>query len=149
MRAILQRVTKGSVTVAGQLTGQIEHGLVVLLGVTHDDTPAQADFLAQKTAQIRIFDDGEGKMNRSVLEVGGGVLVVSQFTLYANAKGGRRPDYLAAARPEHAEPLVSRYVEQLRQNGVARVETGIFRAMMQVEIHNDGPVTILLDTATL
>jgi D-tyrosyl-tRNA(Tyr) deacylase len=149
MRAILQRVTKGSVTVEGQLTGQIDQGLVVLLGVTHDDTPAQADFLAQKTAQIRIFDDGEGKMNRSVLDVGGGVLVVSQFTLYANAKGGRRPDYLAAARPEHAEPLVSRYVEQLRKNGVARVETGIFRAMMQVEIHNDGPVTILLDTATL
>jgi D-aminoacyl-tRNA deacylase len=88
-------------------------------------------------------------MNRSVLDAGGGVLVVSQFTLYANPKGGRRPDYLAAARPEHAEPLISRYVEQLRAHGVPRVETGIFRAMMHVEIHNDGPVTILLDTATL
>ncbi len=149
MRAILQRVTSGSVTVEGKITGQIEQGLVILLGVTHEDTNAQADFLAQKTAQIRIFDDGEGKMNRSVLDVGGGVLVVSQFTLYANAKGGRRPDYLAAARPEQAEPLVSRYIEQLRANGVQRVETGIFRAMMHVEIHNDGPVTILLDTATL
>jgi len=149
MRAILQRVTSGSVTVEGKITGQIEQGLVILLGVTHEDTNAQADFLAQKRAQIRIFDDGEGKMNRSVLDVGGGVLVVSQFTLYANAKGGRRPDYLAAARPEQAEPLVSRYIEQLRANGVQRVETGIFRAMMHVEIHNDGPVTILLDTATL
>lgn len=149
MRAILQRVTSGSVTVDNKITGQIDQGLVVLLGVTYDDTNSQADFLAKKTAQLRIFDDGKGRMELSVLDVGGGVLVVSQFTLYANAKGGRRPDYLAAARPEHAEPLVSRYIEQLRANGVQRVETGIFRAMMHVEIHNDGPVTILLDTATL
>lgn len=149
MRAVLQRVTQGRVTVDGAVTGQIDLGLVVLLGVTHTDTDAQADQLALKTAQIRIFDDGEGKMNRSVLDVGGGVLVVSQFTLYANPKGGRRPDYLAAARPEHAEPLVARYVAQLRAAGIARVETGIFRAMMQVTILNDGPVTILLDTALL
>jgi D-tyrosyl-tRNA(Tyr) deacylase len=149
MRALLQRVTHGSVTVEGHITGQIDQGLVVLLGITHDDTPAHADQLAQKTATIRIFDDGEGKMNRSVIDVGGGVLVVSQFTLYANPKGQRRPDYLAAARPEAAEPLVTRYVEQMRTNGIARVETGVFRAMMQVEIHNDGPVTIMLDTALL
>lgn len=149
MRALLQRVTHGAVTVEGVVTGQIDHGLVVLLGVTHDDTPAQADLLADKTVKLRIFDDGEGRMNRSVIDVTGGVLVVSQFTLYANAKGGRRPDFLAAARPEAAEPLVRRFVEQMRANGVQRVETGVFRAMMHVEIHNEGPVTILLDTALL
>lgn len=149
MRAILQRVTKGSVTVEGQLVGQIDQGLVVLLGITHDDGEAEADMLALKTAQIRIFDDGGGKMNLSVLDVGGGVLVVSQFTLYADAKGGRRPNYMAAARPEQAEPLVNRYIDQLRAQRVTRVQTGIFRAMMQVEIHNDGPVTIVLDSAEL
>jgi D-tyrosyl-tRNA(Tyr) deacylase len=149
MRAILQRVTYGSVAVDGAITGQIDQGLVVLLGVTHSDTPAQADLLALKTAQIRIFDDGEGKMNRSVMDVQGGILVVSQFTLYANPKGGRRPDYLAAARPEQAEPLVARFIDQLRTAGVQRVQSGIFRAMMHVEIHNDGPVTIILDTAQL
>jgi len=149
MRAILQRVTRGSVTVESVVRGQIEQGLVVLLGVTHEDTVEQADVLAKKTAGLRIFDDGQGKMNLSVIDVKGGVLVVSQFTLYANAKGARRPDFLAAARPDVAEPLVRRYVEQLRLSNVARVETGVFGAMMQVEIHNDGPVTILLDTETL
>ncbi len=149
MRAILQRVTRGSVTVDGSITGQIDLGLVVLLGITHDDTNAQADLLADKTAKIRIFDNDAGKMNCSVIDVGGGVLVVSQFTLYANPKGGRRPDFMSAARPEVAEPLVRRYVESLRTSGVQRVETGVFRAMMHVEIHNDGPVTITLDTATL
>jgi D-tyrosyl-tRNA(Tyr) deacylase len=104
MRLVLQRVTYGAVTVDGKIVGQIDQGLVALVGITHEDTPAIAESMAQKTAVLRIFDDGEGKMNRSVLDVGGGVLAVSQFTLYANPKG-RRPDYLAAARPELAEPL--------------------------------------------
>jgi len=149
MRALLQRVTRGAVTVEGRVVGQIGAGLVVLLGVTHADTPAEADLLASKTALIRIFDDGEGKLNRSVLDVGGGVLVVSQFTLYADPASGRRPNYLAAAKPDHAEPLVAHYVDALRKNGVADVQTGIFRAMMQVELVNDGPVTIWLDTVLL
>lgn len=132
--------------VAGQTVGQIDFGLVVLLGVTHDDTATQADQLAAKTVHLRIFDDDQGKMNRSVLDVGGGVLVVPQFTLYADLKGARRPNFMAAARPEVAEPLFERYVAQLRMLGAASVATGIFRAMMQVTIHNDGPVTIWLDT---
>ncbi len=149
MRALIQRVSHGSVTVDGSIVGRIEQGFVVLLGVTHDDTSAQAEQLATKTVHLRIFDDGQGKMNLSLLDVGGGVLVVPQFTLYANLKGARRPDFLAAARPESAEPLFEQYVAHIRALGVARVETGIFRAMMHVEIHNDGPVTIWLDTTTL
>ncbi len=149
MRALLQRVTSGAVTIDGAVHGQIAHGLVVLLGVTHEDTTTQADLLARKTATLRIFDDGAGKMNLSVLDVGGGVLVVSQFTLYANVKGARRPDFMAAAKPDVAAPLVDRYVAQLRAAGIERVETGVFGAMMAVTIQNDGPVTIWLDTAEL
>ncbi|MHB8625680.1 MAG: D-aminoacyl-tRNA deacylase [Aggregatilineales bacterium] len=149
MRALIQRVSHGSVTVDGSIVGRIEQGFVVLLGVTHDDTSAQAQQLATKTVNLRIFDDGQGKMNLSLLDVGGGVLVVPQFTLYANLKGARRPDFFAAARPETAEPLFEQYVAYIRALGVARVETSIFRAVMHVEIHNDGPVTIWLDTATL
>ena len=149
MRALIQRVSRGSVRVDGSVVGQIEQGLVVLLGVTHDDSSAQAEQLAAKTAHLRIFDDGQGKMNLSVLDVSGGILAVPQFTLYANVKGARRPDFIAAARPDVAEPLFEQFVAHLRALGVARVETGIFRAMMNVEIHNDGPVTIWLDTAAL
>ena len=149
MRALIQRVTFGSVSVADQIVGQIDHGLVVLLGVTHTDTPAIADRLAEKTVHLRIFEDGDGRMSRSVLETGGGVLIVPQFTLYASLKGSRRPDFMAAARPEIAQPLYDQYVVQVKALGTAQVATGIFRAMMQVTIHNDGPVTIWLDTDSL
>ncbi|MCC6614197.1 MAG: D-tyrosyl-tRNA(Tyr) deacylase [Anaerolineae bacterium] len=149
MRVVLQRVTRGSVTVDGQIVGAVERGFVALVGVTHDDTPAQAEFLARKTANLRVFDDADGKMNLSALEVGGGVLVISQFTLYADARRGRRPGFTDAAQPDVAAPLVAQYAVCLRSEGIERVEQGIFGAMMAVEIHNDGPVTILLDTAEM
>ncbi len=149
MRIILQRVTHGSVTVDQQIVGSIERGFVALVGVTHDDTPAEAELLARKTAHLRVFEDAEGKMNLSALEVGGGVLVISQFTLYADARKGRRPSFTDAARPETAAPLVEHYAARLRAEGIQRVETGVFGAMMQVEIHNDGPVTIILDSADM
>jgi D-tyrosyl-tRNA(Tyr) deacylase len=144
MRAILQRVKRGSVTVNGQRVAEIGPGLVVLVGVGHADTVAQADWMAEKVANLRIFEDAEGKMNRSVLETGGSVLVVSQFTLYANAEKGRRPSFIEAAAPEHAEPLVAHFADRLKSLGVP-VQTGVFRAEMLVEIHNDGPVTIVLE----
>ncbi|GIL09183.1 MAG: D-aminoacyl-tRNA deacylase [Chloroflexota bacterium] len=147
MRVILQRVRQGRVTVDGVVTGAVELGLVALVGVTHADTPAEADLLARKTASLRIFDDASGKMNLSALEVGAGALVISQFTLYADARRGRRPGFTDAARPEAAAPLVARYAERLRAEGIARVEHGVFGALMLVEIHNDGPVTIILDSA--
>ena len=149
MRLILQRVTQGSVTVDGTITGAVERGFVALVGVTHTDTPAEADLLARKTANLRVFEDEQGKMNLSVLEVGGGVLVVSQFTLYADSRKGRRPSFIDAARPEQAAPLVDFYAERLLAEGVQRVEKGVFGAMMQVAIHNDGPVTIILDSSEM
>ena len=149
MRVVLQRVTKGSVTVDGQVTGAVDLGFVALVGVTHTDTQAEADLLAKKTANLRVFEDEGGKMNRSILDCGGGVLVVSQFTLYANMKKGRRPSFIEAAPPETASALVDYFAQQLRNEGISRVENGIFGAMMQVEIHNDGPVTIILDTDDL
>lgn len=149
MRLILQRVSRGSVTVADQLNGSVEQGFVVLVGVTHSDTRAEAELLAKKTAHLRVFEDDEGKMNRSALEIGAGILVISQFTLYADSRKGRRPSFIDAARPEQASPLVEHYAERLRAEGIQRVETGIFGADMQVEIHNNGPVTIILDTAEL
>jgi D-aminoacyl-tRNA deacylase len=149
MRVILQRVTRGSVIVDDQIVGIIDHGFVALVGVTASDTNAEAQLLAQKTAYLRIFDDADGKMNRSVLDVGGGVLVISQFTLYADTRKGRRPSFIKAAKPDHAEPLVQHYAEQLSQAGVETVEHGVFGAMMHVEIHNNGPVTIILDTDDL
>jgi D-tyrosyl-tRNA(Tyr) deacylase len=149
MRVVLQRVTRGAVVVDGQTVGAVEMGFVALVGVTHSDTPAEAEKLARKTAYLRVFEDDAGKMNRSVMDVGGGVLVVSQFTLYADARRGRRPDFIDAARPEVAAPLVAHYAAHLRAEGVGRVEMGVFGALMQVEIHNDGPVTIILDTAGL
>ena len=149
MRVLLQRVRRGSVAVDEKIVGAIDAGFVALVGVTHEDTEAEASLLARKTAGLRVFEDDEGKMNRSVLDVGGGVLVISQFTLYADAKKGRRPSFIHAARPEQAEPLVKFYADQLAEQGVSRVEHGVFGAMMLVEIQNDGPVTILLDTDEL
>jgi len=147
MRAVLQRVTRASVTVDGAVVGQIDSGLAILLGVSPTDGPAEARKLAAKTAELRIFSDENGKMNLSLLDVKGGALVVSQFTLYADCSAGRRPSFVGAARPEIAAPLVDAYAAQLAAAGVARVEKGVFGADMSVEIVNDGPVTITLDTA--
>jgi D-tyrosyl-tRNA(Tyr) deacylase len=144
MRVLLQRVRKAGVTVEGRVTGRINHGFVALVGVTHGDTRAEADWLAGKVAGLRLFEDGAGKMNLSLVDVGGQVLVVSQFTLYGDARKGRRPSFTGAARPEQAEPLVDYFAGQLRQLGIP-VETGVFGAMMQVEIHNEGPVTMMLE----
>lgn len=149
MRVILQRVSRGSVTVEGQITGAVELGFVALVGVTHGDSVDDAQLLAKKTAHLRVFPDADDKMNRSALDVGGGVLVISQFTLYADVRKGRRPSFTDAALPDVAAPLVETYAAALRAEGIQRVEMGVFGAMMQVEIHNDGPVTILLDTRDL
>jgi D-tyrosyl-tRNA(Tyr) deacylase len=149
MRVLLQRVKRGSVTVDGRVVGAVDGGFVALVGVTHTDTPADAALLARKTAVLRVFEDDQGKMNLSPLDVGGGVLVVSQFTLYADTRKGRRPSFVDAAPPETAAPLVEAYAASLRAEGIARVEMGVFGAMMTVEIVNDGPVTIWLDTAEL
>lgn len=145
MRAVVQRVAHASVVVEGEVVGMVEHGLMILLGVTHGDREEQASWLANKVAGLRIFDDPEGKMNLSVTDVGGSALVVSQFTLYGDASRGRRPSFTDAARPEVAEPLCDRFVELLREAGIGRVETGVFGAKMMVEIHNDGPVTLILE----
>jgi D-tyrosyl-tRNA(Tyr) deacylase len=144
MRALVQRVKRSSVSVNGEVVGAIGPGLTVLLGVKEGDTEEEARWLAPKVANLRIFPDDEGKLNRSVLEMGGEALVVSQFTLYADCRKGRRPSFVEAARPEVADPLVERFVELLRAEGL-HVETGIFQAEMLVEIHNDGPVTVLVE----
>jgi D-tyrosyl-tRNA(Tyr) deacylase len=144
MRLVIQRVSRASVTVDDQVVGRCGVGFGILVGVKNGDTQAEAKWLANKVANLRVFEDAAGKMNLSLLDVKGEALVVSQFTLYADAQRGRRPDFIDAARPEQAEPLVEYFVEQLRAEGVP-VQTGIFRALMQVEIHNDGPVTILLE----
>ena len=146
MRAVIQRVSRASVTVDGQVVGAIGRGFLVLLGVTHNDGRAEADWLSRKIAGLRIFEDDAGKMNLSLADVGGAVLVVSQFTLYGDARKGRRPDFLQAARPEVAEPLVDYFVNELRSAGLP-VETGRFRAIMDVALVNDGPATLWLDTA--
>ena len=148
MRALLQRVTSASVSSEGKLLGEIGPGLLVLLGITHDDDEEKAARLVAKTVKLRIFGDEQGKMNRSLLDVDGSLLVISQFTLFANARSGNRPSYSGAARPDHAAPLVDRFVELAREQGVT-VETGEFGADMQVSLLNDGPVTILLDTDEL
>ncbi|MGI5916135.1 MAG: D-aminoacyl-tRNA deacylase [Anaerolineae bacterium] len=146
MRALIQRVTKGSVTVNDERIGEIGPGLVILLGVRQEDTEDDAAWLAQKIAHLRIFEDDEGRFNRSLLDTEGEALVVSQFTLYGNARRGRRPSFSQAAAPEIAEPLVERFCALLQEQGVRRVDTGRFGAMMMVEIHNHGPVTLMLDT---
>jgi D-aminoacyl-tRNA deacylase len=145
MRAVVQRVTRAKVTVGGELVGEIENGLVVLLGVAVADTSRDADYLADKIVALRICDDTEGKMNLSVAETGGGLLVVSQFTLYGDVRRGLRPSWSDAAPPEIAEPLYEHFVEKVRRS-IADVATGSFRRMMQVELVNDGPVTILIDS---
>jgi D-tyrosyl-tRNA(Tyr) deacylase len=147
VRAVVQRVTRARVVVDDRVTGAIERGLVVLLGAGAGDADADLDYMIDKVANLRIFADDAGKMNRSVLDVGGGVLAVSQFTLYGDARKGRRPAFTQALEPGAAEALYDRFVAGLRAAGVARVETGVFRADMAVELVNDGPVTILLDSA--
>jgi D-tyrosyl-tRNA(Tyr) deacylase len=148
MRAVVQRVTRARVTVDDQIAGEIGNGLVVLLGVAPDDTKADADYLVPKIASLRIFDDSGGRMNVSLKDVDGGLLVVSQFTLYGDVRRGLRPSWSEAAPPEVAEPLYEYFVESCRKL-IARVATGSFRKMMQVELINDGPVTILLDSRKL
>jgi len=145
LRTVIQRVRRASVTVNGEVVGSIDHGLLILVGAAPTDTDAEAQWLAEKIAVLRIFEDDNGKFNRSLLDVGGSALVVSQFTLYADASQGRRPSFIKAAQPEIAEPLILRFVEFLRKAGVPRVETGRFGAMMLVDLQNDGPTTILLD----
>jgi D-aminoacyl-tRNA deacylase len=145
MRAVVQRVSRAHVTVEGCVTGEITTGLMILLGVGRNDTSAVAVSMAEKIANLRIFEDDQGKMNRSLLDVAGSALVVSQFTLYGDARGQRRPSFIAAAPPEQAKKLYDGFSEALRRLGVA-VATGVFQAMMSVELVNEGPVTILLDS---
>ena len=145
MRAVVQRVSRAKVTVEGKVAGEISRGLVILLGVGREDTPAVAAALAEKTAHLRIFEDEKEKMNRSLLDIKGGALVVSQFTLYGDTRGGRRPSFIAAAAPEQAKSLYEAFCAALRTVGVT-VATGIFQAMMSVELVNEGPVTSLLDS---
>lgn len=144
MRAVLQRVRRGRVVVAGRTLAEIGRGQVILVGVGQGDTQAEADWLAEKCAGLRIFEDDEGKTNLSIQDVGGAAIVVSQFTLYADSRKGRRPSFIDAALPEVAQPLVQRFAEQLAAHGVP-TQTGEFGAHMLVEIENDGPVTILLE----
>ena len=145
MRAVLQRVSRASVTVNEEVVGAIDQGIMVLLGVAQGDTDQDALFLARKTAELRMFEDEQGKMNRSVEEVGGSVLVVSQFTLLADCRKGRRPGFSAAAAPDEANRLYEVFVAALRERGLV-VATGVFQAEMQVALVNNGPVTFLLDT---
>ena len=145
MRCVVQRVTSSSVTVDGVVSGQIGPGLMVLIGISTEDTDADLKYMAEKVPNLRIFDDENGVMNRSVLDAGGSILAVSQFTLYGDARGGRRPSYIRAAKPDKADELYERLIACWREKGI-HVETGVFRAEMQVALVNDGPVTILLDS---
>jgi D-tyrosyl-tRNA(Tyr) deacylase len=148
MRAVVQRVTDARVEVAGNVVGEIGAGLLVLLGVARDDIGSDADYLAEKINNLRVFDDEEGKMNLSLLETRGVMLVVSQFTLYGDVRRGRRPSYSDAAEPEKANELYHYFIDLVRSLGV-KVETGVFQAMMKVSLTNDGPVTILVDSRKL
>lgn len=145
MRAVIQRVERASVSVEGEIKGQIGAGFLVLIGVEEGDGDADFKYIADKVPNLRVFEDDQGKMNRSLLDVGGEVLAVSQFTLLGDARGGRRPSFIAAARPETADPMYERLVAEWRARGI-RVETGVFGAHMKVALVNDGPVTILLDS---
>lgn len=145
MRAVIQRVSEASVEVSNEVVGEIDRGLLVLLGVARDDTSTDADYLAEKIVNLRIFSDDEGKMNRSLLETRGSMLVVSQFTLYGDVRRGRRPSYSDAAEPARATEIYEYFVDRARSFGL-KVETGVFQAMMQVRLINDGPVTILVDS---
>jgi D-tyrosyl-tRNA(Tyr) deacylase len=148
LRALVQKVTQSAVHVEGELRGQIGPGLLILLGVGAEDTTAEADWLADKVANLRIFEDEQGKMNLSVLDKGGSALVVSQFTLFGDCRKGRRPSFTGAARPELAVPLYEHFVQRLRQV-LPKVDTGVFQTHMEVSLTNDGPVTLWLDTAEL
>jgi D-aminoacyl-tRNA deacylase len=148
MRAVIQRVARASVAVHGETVAAIDHGLLVLLGVGEMDTPEDAIQLGRKTVHLRIFEDADGKLNRSVLEVRGQMLVISQFTLYADCRKGRRPSFVEAARPEMAKPLYEAFVAEARRQGVP-VETGAFQTLMDVALVNHGPVTIILDSQQL
>lgn len=145
MRAVVQRVRSASVRVGDEVVGEIEHGLLVLLGVGHDDGEAEVEWMSRKIARLRIFADDEGRMNLDVSQAGGGVLLVSQFTLYGDARQGNRPGFSDAAMPERAEPVVAQVAAAVRSHGL-RVETGRFGASMSVSLENDGPVTIVLET---
>lgn len=145
MRVLLQRAKDASVVVDGEIIGAITRGYVLLVGITHEDTEKDAAYIAKKIAGLRIYEDEEGKMNRSIDEVEGGILSVSQFTLYGNVQKGRRPSFIQAARPDQAEPLWKYFNEQLREQGL-HVETGQFGAMMDVQLTNDGPVTLIIES---
>lgn len=148
MRAVIQRVTRASVKIENEVVGEIGNGLVVLLGIAHDDDKRDAEYLAEKIALLRIFDDESGRMNRSAVDISAGILVVSQFTLFGDVRRGLRPSWVEAAPPEVAEPLYEYFCSEVRKR-VASVATGSFRKMMKVELINDGPVTILLDSRKL
>ncbi len=145
MRALLQRVTAGAVRIDGETVGKIGAGLVILLGITHDDTEKDCEFLADKCAGLRIFSDENDKMNLSLLDVKGEALIISQFTLYGDSRKGRRPSYTDASRPEHAVPLYEKFIKEVSSKGI-RTQTGKFGADMKVEIHNDGPVTLMVES---
>lgn len=145
MRVVVQRTREASVTVAGEVVGQIEHGLLLLVGITHEDSEKDVEFVADKVAHLRIFEDEAGKMNHSVLDTGGQILSVSQFTLYGDCRKGRRPNFMSAARPEQAEPLYELFNSKLREKGLP-VKTGRFGAMMDVRLLNDGPVTLIVES---
>ncbi|EMR05846.1 D-tyrosyl-tRNA(Tyr) deacylase [Bhargavaea cecembensis DSE10] len=145
MKVVIQRSGKASVTVDGEVTGAIDSGYVLLVGITHTDTEDDVRYVANKVANLRLFEDGDGKMNLSILEAGGSVLSVSQFTLYADTAKGRRPGFSEAARPEQAEPIYKQFNEELRNLGL-QVETGVFGAMMDVSLVNDGPVTVIVES---
>ena len=148
MRAVIQRVKSASVTVEGEVVSEIRVGLLVFLGVAQEDTPADVEYMASKIANLRIFEDDEGRMNLSILDIGGESLVVSQFTLYGDCRKGRRPSFIHAARPEKADPLYQAFMDEISRLGVP-VKAGIFQAMMDVELINDGPVTMMLDSNKL
>jgi D-tyrosyl-tRNA(Tyr) deacylase len=148
MRAVIQRVTNASVSVSGEVTGEIDTGLLILLGIEHDDSEKDVDYLVRKITGMRIFCDDAGKMNRSVCDVGGALLVVSQFTLYGDMRKGMRPSFDRAARPEAAKQLYDYFVTRARLSGV-RTETGVFQASMQVTLTNDGPVTLICESVRL
>ncbi|GGH29523.1 D-aminoacyl-tRNA deacylase [Paenibacillus segetis] len=148
MRIVVQRCKSAKVTINGSVIGNIDHGLMLLVGITHEDTEKDAIYLAEKVSGLRIFEDQEGKLNHSVMDVGGAILSVSQFTLYADCRKGKRPNFMAAAKPDVAAPLYDRFNELLRDKGLI-VETGEFGAEMDVELINWGPVTIILDSPTL
>jgi D-aminoacyl-tRNA deacylase len=145
MKAVVQRCKSAQVTVNGEITGKIEKGLVVLVGITHEDTEEDVRFVAEKIANLRIFEDNQEKMNFSLLNIKGSILSVSQFTLYGDCSKGRRPNFMAAARPEVAEPLYNQFNDYLRDMGI-EVQTGIFGAMMEVSLINDGPVTLIVES---